>query len=72
MKYLKFLLTGIFFGIILAKAEVISWYRIQEMFRFQAFHMFGIIGSAVILGIIIVQLTKRMEMKSSSTENPLS
>lgn len=64
MKYLKFLLTGIFFGIVLAKAEVISWFRIQEMFRFQSFHMYGIIGSAVILGAIIVYLAKRNRMKT--------
>lgn len=63
MKYLKFLLAGIFFGIILAKAEIISWYRIYEMFRFDAFHMYGVIGSAVVLGVIIVQLIKRSKMK---------
>ncbi len=44
MKFIKFLLLGVFFGIILAKAEVISWYRIYEMFKFQSFHMYGIIG----------------------------
>ena len=63
MKYIKFLLLGIFFGIVLAKAEIISWYRIYEMFRFDAFHMYGVIGSAVILGAIIVQVVKRSKLK---------
>ena len=53
MKNLKFLLIGVLFGIVLSKAEVISWYRIYEMFKFQSFHMYGIIGSAVVLGIIL-------------------
>ena len=64
MKQIKFLLLGIFFGIVLAKAQVISWFRIYEMFRFESFHMYGIIGSAVILGVIIVQLIKRNHLKS--------
>ncbi len=64
MKFIKYLLVGTVFGITLAKAEVISWYRIYEMFRFQSFHMYGVIGSAVILGIIFVQLIKRRHMKS--------
>ena len=64
MKYLKFLLVGIFFGIILVKSEAVSWYRIYEMFRFQSFHMYGIIGSAVIVGVIAVWLIKRYKMKS--------
>ena len=64
MKYLKYLLLGIVFGIMMTKAEIISWYRIYEMFRFEAFHMYGVIGSAVILGVIIVQLIKRSEMKN--------
>lgn len=64
MRYIKFLLVGIIFGIALYKAEVVSWFRIQEMFRFQSFHMYGIIGSAVVLGAAIVQLIKRSGMKS--------
>ncbi|NQX86935.1 MAG: YeeE/YedE family protein [Flavobacteriaceae bacterium] len=56
MKYIKFLVIGILFGIVLSKAEIISWYRIYEMFKFQAFHMYGVIGSAVILGIILFRL----------------
>ena len=53
MKNFRFLFIGVLFGIILSKAEVISWYRIYEMFKFQSFHMYGIIGSAVVLGVII-------------------
>lgn len=63
MKHLKFLLAGILFGIILTKAEVISWYRIYEMFRFESFHMYGVIGSAVFLGVIVTTLIKRFNLK---------
>ncbi|XOV90956.1 MAG: DUF6691 family protein [Bacteroidota bacterium] len=63
MKYFKFLLAGLIFGIILTKSEVISWYRIYEMFRFESFHMYGVIGSAVILGVISIQLIKRFKLK---------
>ena len=59
MKYLKFLVVGIVFGIILSKSEVVSWYRIYEMFKFQSFHMYGVIGSAVAIGVVIMQLFKR-------------
>ena len=61
---LKYLLTGILFGIILVKTEVISWFRIQEMFRLQSFHMFGVIGSAVVVGIISVWLIKKYKIKT--------
>ncbi len=64
MKYLKYIFVGIVFGITLTKAEVISWYRIYEMFKFQSFHMYGVIGSAVVVGIILIQLLKRSHMKS--------
>ena len=64
MKFIKFLLTGIVFGIILSKAEAISWFRIYEMFKFQSFHMYGIIGSAVLLGIWSIQLIKRFGIRS--------
>lgn len=64
MHYLKFLVLGIVMGIVMAKAEIISWYRIYEMFKFDSFHMYGIIGSAVILGIIGVQIMKRRNIKS--------
>jgi hypothetical protein len=55
---------GIMFGIILIKAEVISWFRIQEMFRLQSFHMFGVIGSAVVVGMISVFLIKKLNIKT--------
>lgn len=54
---------GIVFGIVLSKGEIISWYRIQEMFRFQSFHMFGVIGSAVVFGILTIQFIKRTKLK---------
>ncbi|MFA0960427.1 DUF6691 family protein [Roseivirga sp. BDSF3-8] len=63
MKYIKYILAGAVFGIILAKAEVISWYRIYEMFRFDNFHMFGVIGSAIAVGVIGIQFIKRTGMK---------
>ena len=63
MKFLKFLLLGIVFGIVMAKSEAISWFRIQEMFRFQAFHMYGIIGTAVTLGVIGVALIKKFRIR---------
>ncbi len=63
MKFVKFLLLGIVFGIVMAKSEAISWFRIQEMFRFQAFHMYGIIGTAVTLGILGVALIKKFGIR---------
>ncbi|BDQ11126.1 YeeE/YedE family protein [Sediminibacterium sp. TEGAF015] len=63
MKFLKFLLLGIVFGIVMAKSEAISWFRIQEMFRFQAFHMYGIIGTAVTLGVLGVALIKKFKIR---------
>ncbi|MBX2844693.1 MAG: YeeE/YedE family protein [Saprospiraceae bacterium] len=68
MKYLKFLLIGVFFGIVLYKSEAVSWYRIYEMFRFESFHMYGIIGSAVGLGVLAIQLIKRNRLKSFDGE----
>lgn len=61
---LKYFLAGIIFGIIFVKAEVISWFRIQEMFRLQSFHMYGIIGSAVLVGMISVGLIKKFNIKT--------
>ena len=55
---LKYLITGILFGIVFVKAEIISWFRIQEMFRLQSFHMYGVIGSAVAVGMISVFLAQ--------------
>ena len=63
MKFIKFLILGIVFGIVMAKSEAISWFRIQEMFRFQAFHMYGIIGTAVVLGVIGVALIKKFKIR---------
>ncbi|MBL7723994.1 MAG: YeeE/YedE family protein [Chitinophagaceae bacterium] len=65
---LKYAAAGILFGIILVKAEVISWFRIQEMFRLQSFHMFGVIGSAVTVGIISVWLIKKFKIKTIYNE----
>ena len=61
---LKYAVAGIFFGVILVKAEVISWFRIQEMFRLQSFHMYGVIGSAVVVGIISVLIIKKYKIKT--------
>lgn len=66
--YIKYLIMGILFGIILVKSEVISWYRIQEMFRLQSFHMYGVIGSAVVTGMISVWLIKKFNIKTISGE----
>ena len=60
----KYLIAGVLFGIVLVKAEVISWFRIQEMFRLQSFHMYGIIGTAVVTGIISVWLIKKFNIKT--------
>jgi uncharacterized membrane protein YedE/YeeE len=68
MKNIKFLIAGVFFGLLLSKAEIISWYRIQEMFRFQSFHMYGVIGSAVAVGIISVQIIKILKLKTIDGE----
>lgn len=68
MKYLKFSLAGILFGIVMTKSEAISWYRMQEMFRFESFHMYGIIGTAVVLGVIVVSLLKKMNISTMDGE----
>lgn len=59
MKFIKYIVTGTIFGIVMTKSEAVSWYRIQEMFRFQSFHMYGIIGTAVVLGMLAVYLIKK-------------
>jgi uncharacterized protein len=61
---LKYILVGIFFGITFVKAEIISWFRIQEMFRFESFHMYGVIGSAVVVGTLSVWIIKRFNLKT--------
>ena len=63
-----YLVAGTFFGIVITKAEVISWFRIQEMFRFQGFHMFGIFGTALPVAILTVQLLKRRGIRAVSGE----
>ena len=66
---LKFLFAGIVFGILLIKGEVISWFRIQEMFRLQSFHMYGVIGSAIATGMISLQLIKKFRIKTINKES---
>lgn len=61
---LKYLAVGVLFGIIFVKAEIISWFRIQEMFRLQSFHMYGVIGSAVVVGMISVFMIKKFNIKT--------
>lgn len=65
---LKYLLVGTLFGIVFVKAEIVSWFRIQEMFRLDSFHMYGVIGSAVAVGLISVQLIKRFRIKTLKNE----
>jgi len=64
MRSFIYLVIGIFFGIVMYKSEAASWFRIYEMFRFDAFHMYGIIGSALLVGIVLVQLIKRRKWQS--------
>lgn len=66
---LKFTLAGILFGIILIKSEVISWFRIQEMFRLQSFHMYGVIGSAIAVGMLSLFVIKKFNIKSIDGES---
>ena len=63
MKNISFLIVGILFGVVMYKSEAISWFRIQEMFRFQSFHMYGIIGVAVALGVLIHLAIRRGQLK---------
>ncbi len=65
---IKYLFVGLAFGIIFVKAEIISWFRMQEMFRFQSFHMYGVIGSAIVVGIISVWLIKKFKVKTLQGE----
>src|ERR1051325_10386134 len=65
---LVYLSIGIAFGIILVKAQVISWFRIQEMFRLESFHMYGVIGSAVVVGALSVWIIKRYGIKTIYAE----
>lgn len=65
---LKYLILGVLFGIVFVKAEIVSWFRIQEMFRLQSFHMYGVIGSAVVVGVLSVFIIKKFKIKSLSGE----
>ena len=65
---IKYLIVGVLFGIVFVKAEIISWFRIQDMFRLQSFHMYGVIGSAVVVGMISVFLIKKFNIKTLSGE----
>lgn len=68
MRLIRFFLVGILFGIVMTKSEAISWYRIQEMFRFDSFHMYGIIGVAVISGVLIHFLLKSKQVFDADGE----
>jgi uncharacterized membrane protein YedE/YeeE len=68
VKNLKYIIAGTFFGIVAVKSEIISWFRIQEMFRLTSFHMFGVIGTAVVIGIMSIQLIKKLNIKTLSGE----
>ncbi|MCR9141502.1 MAG: YeeE/YedE family protein [bacterium] len=70
LKHLFYLVAGIYLGVVFIKTEVISWFRIQEMFRFESFHMYGVILSAVIVGAISVQLIRRFAL-SDRTGAPI-
>ena len=61
---IKYMIVGLAFGIVFVKAEIISWFRIQEMFKLQSFHMYGVIGSAVVVGVISVWLIKKFKVKT--------
>jgi len=69
MKMIKFFIIGVLFGIVLIKAEVVSWFRIQEMFHFQSIHMYGIIGCAVGVGVVTVALVRLLGLKSLAGED---
>ena len=69
MKHIKFFLVGILFGIVMSKAEIISWYRIYEMFKFQSFHMYGVIGSAILIGMVTMLLFRKNVIKTFEGKN---
>ncbi|UXE66120.1 MAG: YeeE/YedE family protein [Chryseotalea sp. WA131a] len=68
MRNLKYLFVGVFFGLVLTKGEAISWYRIQEMFRFESFHMFGIFMTAIPTGAILLLLIRKLKIKTLEGE----
>ena len=68
MRNVAYLMAGIVFGLVLIKGEIISWFRIQEMFRFQSFHMYGVIGTAIVVGLISTMVMKAMTAKTIDGE----
>ena len=68
MRYVKFFLIGVYFGIVLIKSEVVSWFRIQEMFHFQSIHMYGVLATAIAVGLVTVLFVKRFSLKSFGGE----
>lgn len=68
MKNIKYAFAGLLFGTILTKTEAVSWFRIQEMFRFQSFHMYGIIGSAIVVGAFSIWLLKKINATAINGE----
>lgn len=60
---MRYLFSGLFFGFVLIKSEVVSWFRIQEMFRFDSFHMYGVLGSAILVGALSLQIINRLNLK---------
>lgn len=69
LSLIKYSIVGIVFGIVFVKAEIISWFRIQEMFKLQSFHMYGVIGTAVVVGALSVALLKKFKIKTLQKEN---
>lgn len=65
---LKYMFVGLAFGVVFVKAEITSWFRIQEMFRLDSFHMYGVIGSAVVVGMLSVFLIKRFNIRTLQGE----
>lgn len=65
---MRYLLSGIFFGFVLIKSEVVSWFRIQEMFRFDSIHMYGVLGSAILVGALSIQIIKWLDLKGIDGE----
>jgi uncharacterized membrane protein YedE/YeeE len=70
MKNIVFLFVGVFFGILMYKSEAASWFRIYEMFNFQSFHMFGLMGSALAAGVLLIQIIKRKKLRDIEN-NPI-
>jgi uncharacterized membrane protein YedE/YeeE len=67
-EFVTYAIVGVAFGIVLIKSEVVSWYRIQEMFRFESIHMYGILGSAMLTALVSVQILRRVEARALTGE----